>query len=84
MTKQFKLENKDTIITAFDALKPKPKVLYTASEIAKIYRAKISLAIKNGYSFKEIVEVFNNHECSISAKELELAFVRLKGSKKTE
>ena len=84
MTKQIKLENKDSIIAALDALKPKAKVLYTPSEIAKMYRAKISLALKNGYSFKEIAEIFKSHECSISAKELELSFVKLRAKKQPE
>ena len=78
MSKQFKLENKNSITTAFENLKPKAKTLFTASEISKIFRAKISLALKNGYSFKEITDIFNSHNCSISEKELEIAFNKLR------
>lgn len=84
MVKEFNINNKDDILVALDKLEQKTKTTYSASEIVKIYRSNISTAIKKGYSFKEISQVFNSNNCDIAAKELELAFKKLRGNIKTK
>ena len=84
MVKEFKIINKESISEAIENLKAKEKDTFTASEIAKTYRANISTALKKGYSFKEITQIFNTNNCNITAKELELAFKKLRGNVKTK
>ena len=84
MVKEFNINNKDDISIAIDKLEPKAKTSYAASEIAKMYRLNISSAIKKGYSFKEISQVFNSNNCDINAKELEIAYKKLRGNIKTK
>ena len=78
MTKEFKITNKEIISSALNNLATKQKDTFSANEIAKTYRANISSALKKGYSFKEIANIFNSNECSITAKELEMAFNKLR------
>lgn len=77
MNKKFSIVNKDQIVSALNKLAPRPKTLYTAIEIAKTYRSKISQALKKGYSFKEITDIFNANNCEISEKELDSAYAHL-------
>jgi len=83
MPKEFKLSNKEVIASALNNLQTKQKDKFSANEIAKSYRANISSALKKGYSFKEITDIFNANECNITAKELELAFNKLRRNYKS-
>ena len=83
MVKYYKFD-KNAIFTALDKLEPKPKTEFTVPEIIKQSRVKITLALKNGYTFAEIAKWFNNNGCNITSKELQSSYQKLKTtSKKT-
>lgn len=84
MGKEFKIIDKDAILTAIDNLETKQKNRFSANEIAKTYRSSIAKALKKGYSFKEITDIFNANECTITARELEIGFNKLRRNYKAE
>lgn len=79
MVKQYKF-NPDELFSTLDQLPEKTKTEFSISEIVKTSRAKISNALKKGYTFVEITEWFNKSGCDITAKELETAYNKLKQS----
>ena len=70
MTKQYKFD-KEAIFASLDKLEAKPKSEFTAFEIIKQSRARISNSLKKNFTFAEITKWFNDHECSITVDELQ-------------
>lgn len=83
MEKLVTIKNKADLDNALSKLEPKEQNIYSVKQVTKVYLKQIRQAIKKGYSFKEIAEVFKNHQCKITAKELETAYNHLNNTSKT-